>query len=67
LLVAAQLTTEKLFEKGIVSPMIQGGKRILEGRPPQTPLSQRVERGFLRGDPSNSPFSKPNLYYRAVE
>ncbi len=33
---------EKLFEKDIVSSTIRGGKRILEGRPSQTPPFQTV-------------------------
>ncbi len=34
--------TRKLFEKGIVSPTIRGGKGLLEGSPPQTPPFQTV-------------------------
>jgi hypothetical protein len=37
------LYIEKLFEKGVVSPAIRGGKRILEGPPLELPLFKQSQ------------------------
>jgi hypothetical protein len=49
----------ELFERALSRLRAVGGERILEGRLLKLPLFKLslVERGFLRGDPSNFPFS----------
>ncbi len=53
----SDLQSQKLFEEGIASSTIQGGKRILEGPPPQTPPFQTASQApLLRKDFITDPY-----------